>query len=60
MAVKLADALVRRTEAGAAGHPGADALDAAATIMARSYGWDAARTKNEIAEVEKFYRLPMD
>lgn len=60
MAVKLADAVIRRTEAGAAGHPGADALEEAAAIMARAHGWDAARTRTEIEEVEKFYELPFE
>jgi glycerol-3-phosphate dehydrogenase len=60
MAVKLADALIRRTEAGAAGHPGADALERAAAIMARAHEWDEWRTRNEVAEVEAFYRLPRD
>lgn len=60
MALKLADALVRRTEAGAAGHPGADAVERAAAIMARAHEWDEWRTRNEIAEVEAFFRLPRD
>ena len=60
MAVKLADALIRRTEAGAAGHPGSDAIERAAAIMARAHDWDEWRTRNEIAEVEAFYRLPRD
>jgi glycerol-3-phosphate dehydrogenase len=60
MAVKLADAVIRRTEAGAAGHPGRDAFEAAAAIMARIHGWDATRTKNEIDDVEDFYKLPVE
>ena len=60
MALKLIDALVRRTEAGAAGHPGADAVERAAAIMARAHGWDEGRTQNEIGEVEAFFRLPRD
>jgi glycerol-3-phosphate dehydrogenase len=60
MAVKLGDAVIRRTEAGAAGHPGADALARAAAIMARVLEWDEWRTQNEIAEVESFFRLPRD
>jgi len=60
MALKLGDALVRRTEAGAAGHPGADAVERAAAIMARAHGWDEWRTRNEIGEVEAFFRLPRD
>jgi glycerol-3-phosphate dehydrogenase len=60
MALTLADALVRRTEAGAAGHPGADAVERAAAIMAREHQWDETRARNEISEVETFYRLPKD
>ena len=60
MALKLADAVIRRTEAGAAGHPGSDALEGAAAIMARAHGWDPARTRNEIDDVENFYKLPIE
>jgi glycerol-3-phosphate dehydrogenase len=58
-AVKLSDALIRRTEAGSAGHPGSDAVEHAATIMARLLGWDEWKVRNEVAEVEAFYRLPV-
>ena len=60
MALKLGDAVIRRTGAGAAGHPGADALERAATIMARAHGWDTTQTKHEIDEVENFYKLPLE
>ena len=60
MAVKLGDALIRRTETGAAGHPGTDAVQRAAEIMAREHNWEDWRIRNEIAEVEAFYRLPRD
>jgi glycerol-3-phosphate dehydrogenase len=60
MALKLGDAVIRRTEAGAAGHPGTDALERAAVVMARTLGWDEARTRNEIDEVDSFYKLPID
>jgi glycerol-3-phosphate dehydrogenase len=60
MALKLGDALIRRTEAGAAGHPGTDALERAGAIMARAHSWDEWRLRNEVAEVEAFYRLPRD
>ena len=60
MALKLGDAVIRRTEAGAAGHPGSDALEHAAFIMARALGWDDARMRSEIDEVENFYKLPFD
>jgi glycerol-3-phosphate dehydrogenase len=57
-ALRLTDALVRRTEAGSAGHPGDDAVARAATIMARELHWNAARLEAEIDEVNDFYRLP--
>jgi len=60
MALKLSDALIRRTEAGAAGHPGTDAVERAAAIMARAHEWDEGRMRNEIGEVESFFRLPRD
>ena len=60
MAVKLADAVIRRTEAGAAGHPGTDALERAAAIMSHALGWDATRTRSEIDDVENFYKVPFD
>jgi glycerol-3-phosphate dehydrogenase len=57
MAVHLADVLLRRTEAGSAAHPGRDAVQACAAIMAREYRWDAARIAAEIDTVEERYRL---
>jgi hypothetical protein len=50
--------LIRRTEAGSAGHPGADAVTRAAALMAREHGWNASQTNEQIAEVDAFYRLP--
>jgi glycerol-3-phosphate dehydrogenase len=60
MAITLGDAMIRRTEAGAAGHPGADAIERAAAVMAHAHQWDDARTKSEIADVEAFFRIPAD
>ncbi len=57
-AVTLADALIRRTEAGSAGHPGRDAVDNAAAIMANELAWDSARVQREIDRVDEFYRVP--
>ncbi|HUE87569.1 MAG TPA: glycerol-3-phosphate dehydrogenase/oxidase [Vicinamibacterales bacterium] len=57
-AVRLSDALIRRTEAGSAGHPGSDAIERAGAIVSEELGWDEWQTRNEIAEVEVFYRLP--
>lgn len=51
----LADALLRRTEAGTAGHPGNPAVDAAARVMASELGWTATRTETEISAVRGIY-----
>ena len=58
MAVRLADAVIRRTDAGSAGHPGDEAVRAAATVMAAELGWSDAQTADEIAEVDRFYEMP--
>jgi len=58
MACTLADVAIRRTELGAAGHPGTDALKAMAAIAAEELGWDAVRRDREIAAVDAFYRMP--
>ena len=58
MAVKLSDAVLRRTEAGSAGHPGNDALRAAGTLMAGELDWSQRRVEEEIAGVESTYVIP--
>ena len=57
MAVALSDAVLRRTEAGSAGHPGDDALLAAAQVMAEELGWSTQRTDQEIGDVAGVYGL---
>ncbi|MGQ0735707.1 MAG: FAD-dependent oxidoreductase [Acidobacteriota bacterium] len=57
-AMTLADAVIRRTDAGSAGYPGADAVARAASLMAQALGWTPTRTADEIGAVEAFYRLP--
>jgi glycerol-3-phosphate dehydrogenase len=54
-ALTLTDTLLRRTEAGTAGHPGRAAVDAAAALMAAALGWDAARTTAEVAAFDAVY-----
>lgn len=54
-AASLGDVLLRRTGAGAAGHPGAPAVAAAADELARALGWDAARTARDTAEFDAVY-----
>lgn len=58
MAIHLSDALIRRTDAGSAGHPGADAVAAAAQVMASELGWDSPRMRDEMEAVDRFYRIP--
>ena len=55
MAVTLADALLRRTEAGTRGHPGAAAVDAAARLMADELGWSEARRAKEVQALARVY-----
>ena len=58
LAVRLADAVMRRTEAGSAGHPGYDALRSAAQVMADELRWSPRRIKDEISDVERLYAIP--
>ena len=57
MAVRLADAVLRRTEAGSAGHPGLDALEAAARVMGAERGWPEDQRAREVEHTDQFYRL---
>ena len=57
MAVKLSDAVLRRTEAGSAGHPGVDALREAAGVMAAELTWSDARVQAEIDETDRLYAI---
>ena len=56
MACTAADIAIRRTELGAAGHPGEDIVRAIAAIAAEELGWDADRRNREVAAVDAFYR----
>lgn len=58
MAIHLSDILIRRTGLGAAGHPGAEIVAAAAGIAARELGWPEERTRQEIGAVDRFYARP--
>lgn len=55
LALTLADAVVRRTEAGSAGHPGADAARAALDVLRAERGWDDARCASELAALDAHY-----
>jgi glycerol-3-phosphate dehydrogenase len=56
MACTLADIVIRRTELGAMGHPGAEIVAASAAIAAEELGWDSAERQRQIGVVEAFYR----
>jgi glycerol-3-phosphate dehydrogenase len=58
MAVTLADAVLRRTEAGVTGHPGRPALERAAALMAFELGWPPVHIEAEIAACERVYDVP--
>ena len=57
-AITLADAILRRTEAGVTGHPGRSALERAAALMAFELGWSPAHIEAEIAACERVYDVP--
>lgn len=57
MAQKLVDVVMRRTELGTAGHPGAEALQQCAELMGRELGWTAERQAAEIAEVNRVFAV---
>ena len=57
MAQHLTDIVIRRTGMGNAGHPGDEAVEAAARIAATELGWGAERTAEEIAAVNQFYAI---
>jgi glycerol-3-phosphate dehydrogenase len=48
MAVRLEDVVFGRTDLGTAGHPGAEALEGAAELMAAELGWDRSRRHGEL------------
>ncbi|MEZ4659950.1 MAG: glycerol-3-phosphate dehydrogenase C-terminal domain-containing protein [Caldilineaceae bacterium] len=52
MAEKLSDIVFRRTDLGTGSHPGAEALEVCASLMAAEKGWSRERTVRELAEVE--------
>ncbi len=59
-AVRLGDAVLRRTPLGSSGHPGLPALTRAADIMGTMLAWDAERRLREIADVVAIYPAALD
>jgi glycerol-3-phosphate dehydrogenase len=58
MALTLADAVLRRTEVAAAGHPGASVLRAAGAVISEELGWSATRLEQEVADTERLLLIP--
>jgi glycerol-3-phosphate dehydrogenase len=58
-AVRLADAVLRRTDLGSYGPPKSEALKACAAIMAKELGWNPERVTEEIAMVETVYKTKL-
>lgn len=52
----LSDLVFRRTELGAAGHPGDDALQLCAQIMSQQLGWSPKQQQLEIDRVQKCFQ----
>jgi glycerol-3-phosphate dehydrogenase len=57
MAEKIGDVVFRRTDLGTGGHPGEEALQACARLMASELRWDENRVREEINEVRKEFLL---
>lgn len=55
MAIKLSDVVRRRTELGAAGDPGDQALKACADLAGEELGWDENTKQAEIEETKSIY-----
>ena len=58
MAVRLDDAVLRRTDLGTLGHPGRRALEECARLMGKELGWSPARQAEEIGAVERIFTPP--
>jgi glycerol-3-phosphate dehydrogenase len=56
MAQRLGDVVFRRTDLGAAGNPGEEAVKTSADLMAKEMGWDEALTQRELEEVRATFR----
>lgn len=52
MAVRLQDAVLRRTELGSGSHPGSRAIEAAAALMQPLLGWSDLQRQAEVADTQ--------
>ncbi len=55
MACTLADAVLRRTDLGSAGHPGQEAINGCAHLMGKELGWTPSRVQAERAEMARTF-----
>ena len=56
MAQTLSDAVFRRTELGAIGHPGTECLHTCVKLMAKEMKWGERRIHSELRETDADYR----
>jgi glycerol-3-phosphate dehydrogenase len=59
MALRLDDVVRRRTSLGALGHPGHDALETCARIMAPELGWSDAVVAREVQHADGRFPVPL-
>jgi glycerol-3-phosphate dehydrogenase len=57
MAMKLSDAIIRRTPLGAVGYPGDVPVDRAAALIGGLLGWSEEQKRREISLVKAFYSI---
>ncbi len=57
MVQKLGDVIFRRTDLGTGRHPGVDALQTCADLMAKELEWDENRTQKELEEVKTCFPM---
>jgi len=56
MAKSLSDIVFRRTELGSGGDPGQDAINEAATIASKEFGWNKEEMADQLQAVEQILR----
>ena len=59
MAVCLEDVVFGRSDLGTAGHPGPEALEQAALLMAQELGWDESRRRKELERTGAAFPSPV-
>jgi glycerol-3-phosphate dehydrogenase len=57
MAMRLSDAIIRRTPLGALGYPGDGPVERAAGIIGGLLGWSEEQKRQEINLVKAFYSI---